>query len=312
MSRTGGDTATTWAELVRGSNSSRAGFWVAVFFVATGAIGLAIIVSAGAFDNHGAGFFWLVWLAGGIVLFAYNWRTAAAVTCARTYAAVRGFDTLVYARADHYPGMLFAQDRVRVLLGVRTRARRFVEIGNLQPVVNPGNRRPTGYIRMVLARHVPHIVLLARRNGPLIPFDLKGSQQLSLEGDFDSHFTLYAPAGYETDALYIFSPDVMDRFISHAQGFTCELVDDELYLYSRKPLDIGRGATLESLEPVLRPLAEKLGHQLELYADDRVTDPAAHPIAPEGRRLIGPVATTAGVVLFAVVMLLLRIYLLRR
>lgn len=300
-----------WAELLRGAKHSRIEFWLAVLFLLSGVIGLVAILSAGAFSNNGAGVFWIAWTLAGCYLFVRIWRRTIGVARARAYAQAHGLEPLIYRRADHYPGMLFTHDAARIIEGVRTLSRHFVEIGNFEHFQDPLQLRPFGYVRMSLPRHVPHIAVVARRDGPLLPFDMKRTQRLSLEGDFDRHFTLYAPARYETDALHIFSPDVMERFLADAPGFTCELVDDELYLYSRKPLDIGGRMTIERIEHLLRPLAAKLGHQLDLYADDRVPDDVAHPIAPGGRRLVGPVATAGAMIAVSVLLILVRIYLLR-
>ena len=46
----------------------------------------------------------------------------------------------------------------------------------------------------------------------------------TLEGDFDRHFTLYAPDGYGRDALYLLTPDLMSRLIDSARAFDVSLL----------------------------------------------------------------------------------------
>ncbi|MEO7546479.1 MAG: hypothetical protein ABIT21_09370 [Terrimesophilobacter sp.] len=76
---------------------------------------------------------------------------------------------------------------------------------------------------------VPNMILDAKSNNFLwtnLPQNFSRNQVLSLEGDFDKHFTLYCPKEYEHDALYVFTPDLMTRLIDHAAGYDVELVDD--------------------------------------------------------------------------------------
>ncbi len=50
--------------------------------------------------------------------------------------------------------------------------------------------------------------------------------ELELEGDFGKHFELHVPAGYERDALYVLTPDVMQVLIDEAADRRVEIVDD--------------------------------------------------------------------------------------
>lgn len=96
-----------------------------------------------------------------------------------------------------------------------------------------------GWIAVQLGRPLPHIVVRATGRGSrmlstaAVPDE---SQRLSLEGDFDRYFTLYCPAGYERDALYLFTPDVMATAVDDAGGWDIEIVDDVLLLV--RPRDV--------------------------------------------------------------------------
>lgn len=132
-----------------------------------------------------------------------------------------------------------------------------------------------GYVAMRLPIDLPHIVLDARGNNTLgrsnLPVQFAGRQQLGLEGDFDRHFTLYCPEGYEADALYLFTPDVMARFIDRAAELDVEIVDDHLFLYSRRELSTLDPETWTWLLSVIDALAQKT-EQWRRWRDTRLGD----------------------------------------
>ena len=51
-------------------------------------------------------------------------------------------------------------------------------------------------------------------------------QKLTLGGEFDDKFTLYAPSDYGRDAFQIFAPDLMALFIDRLGTFDVEIIDD--------------------------------------------------------------------------------------
>src|ERR1044071_8257923 len=122
---------------------------------------------------------------------------------------------------------------------VRGTRPRFVEFGNYQYTVQSGKNSTTyrwGYVAVKLDVPLPNIVLDALGNngfGSNLPASFQRAQRLSLEGDLDQHFTLYCPEGYEQDALYLFTPDIMARFIDHAAELDVEIVDDWMFLYAK-------------------------------------------------------------------------------
>lgn len=191
------------------------------------------------------------------------------------------------------PGSIFQRGSGRTAVDVlRGREPRFVEVGNYHYTVSNGKNQTTvrwGYIAIKLNVPLPHIVLDASGNNiSLGTFDR--DQHLSLEGDFDRYFRLYCPQGYERDALYLFTPDVMARFIDNAAVFDVEIIDDWLFLYSSgdmSTLDPGRWAWTFSL---LSALLDKLA-QWERWRDDRLL-PAADPGVPWGPGVTGAAAGT--------------------
>ncbi|MFU8947224.1 hypothetical protein ACLRGF_10890 [Mycetocola zhadangensis] len=92
-----------------------------------------------------------------------------------------------------------------------------------------------GICSIRLPSSLPHILLQSHSDRPALASAAPArSQVLSLEGDFDKHFTLYCPEGYEQDALYLFTPDVMAHLIDRVHGFDVEIIDDWMFLESSR------------------------------------------------------------------------------
>ena len=211
-------------------------------------------------------------------------------------------NNLTYTReieSPAYQGMFFTQGRDRSLdniIGSSTANPPF-EIGNLKYTVGTGKNQHSyrmGYMRIKLERNLPHIVLDATSNNAKIfgatisnlPDDYDKSQRMSLEGDFDSHFSLYAPKEYKRDALYIFTPDVMALMIDNVKGFDAEIIDDQLFIYSAYlPFKLTDAVLLERLFGIIHAIGAKTSNQTDYYSDEKVGDRAANVVAVEGRRL---------------------------
>nr|WP_201470580.1 hypothetical protein [Microbacterium hydrocarbonoxydans] len=176
------------------------------------------------------------------VIAVVSWRRAR-VTRYRLDAFARANGMSYEARvADpQLPGMVFGLGHSRVATDlVRGDRPRFVEFGNFQYTTGSGKNATThrwGYVAVKLDVPLPNIVLDAKGNngfGSNLPAAFQREQRLSLEGDFDRYFTLYCPTGYEQDALYLFTPDIMARFIDNAAELDVEIVDDWLFLYTQR------------------------------------------------------------------------------
>ena len=146
-------------------------------------------------------------------------------------------------------------------------------------------QRTYGYIAIQLERAVPQLVLDAKRNGDSIPMAIGGGQTLSLEGDFDQHFTLYAPRGYERDALYIMTPDLMALLIDETGDLDVEVVDDMLFVYATAPFDLRSEAVWQRIGRIRDIVGAKAIRQTDYYSDDRQEATATAPIGEQGRRL---------------------------
>lgn len=148
---------------------------------------------------------------------------------------------------------------------------------------------PTGYLAITLPRRMPHMILDARGNDPRFGSSLPRppvlDQHLSLEGDFDSHFRLFVPSGYERDALYVFTPDLMALMIDEAGDFDVELRDDRLFVYARGGFRLQDPATWTRFARIIAVVGAKALDRTDRYADDRTGDRGLDRVAPEGARL---------------------------
>lgn len=179
------------------------------------------------------------------------------------------------------PGMIFqVGDSRRSFSMLRGHSPRFVEFANYRYSTGSGKNRSThtwGYVAIKLDVPLPNIVLDAVGNNGLgtnLPLAFTRSQRLKLEGDFDRHFLLYCPDGYEADALYLFSPDIMARFIDHAAQLDVEIVDDWMFLYLTRPVSTTDADTWAWLFATVGALMTKFD-QWARWRDERL--PALSP-----------------------------------
>lgn len=104
-----------------------------------------------------------------------------------------------------------------------------VEFGEFVYVVQNA-RMIKSYIAVELPTALPNIVLDAISNQVFgvssVSRPPAPDQHLSLEGDFDQSFRLYCLDGQEADALYLFTPDVMQNLMDDVEAFDVEIVDN--------------------------------------------------------------------------------------
>jgi hypothetical protein len=146
-------------------------------------------------------------------------------------------------------------------------------------------------------------ILLQSEEGPRRPLHtsaaLRETQVLKLEGDFDRFFRLYCPEGYERDALYLFTPDVMARLVDHLRGLDVEIVDDWMFLITARDLITDRAERWEALAAAVDALDDRI-ERWGRWRDERIArgeavGPAGGPgagsrtgsasVAARGRRL---------------------------
>ena len=199
------------------------------------------------------------------------------------FAASNGLTFYPEAKNPPLPGLIFHQGSARTASEIlRGGQPRWVEFANYRYTTGSGKNSTThkwGYIAIRLNAPLPHIVLDAVGNNGLLGSNLPASfdkdQRLSLEGDFDRYFTLYCPAGYERDALYLFTPDIMARFIDNAAALDVEIVDDWLFLYARRDFSTLDPRMWAWLFSVVGAMLDKLA-QWERWRDERLIQPEQH------------------------------------
>lgn len=197
-----------------------------------------------------------------------------------------------------FSGMIFGIGHSRKLTNkLQSRAGASFEIANYRYSTGRGKQRQDfdyGYIMIQLDRNLPHMVLDSRSNdtrafgmtiASSLPVTFGKSQKLSLEGDFDSHFTLYAPTEYKRDALYVFSPDLMALFIDQSGSYDAEIVDDQLYIYSTTPFGMIEPSVMQRIFSIIDTVGAKTLTQTDRYADERVGNRVADVVAEPGQRL---------------------------
>lgn len=200
--------------------------------------------------------------------------------------------------AVRLPGLIFQQGGQRVVSEhIRSLDGREVEAGNYRYTTGSGKNRTThfwSYVAVRLDSPLPHMVLDATANdawGTNLPAAIAGAQRLQLEGDFDRTFRLFVPDGYETDALYVFTPDLMARLIDHAAQDDLEVVDDWLLAYRQGAADLAHPSFWWRLQEITTVVADRLADRGSRYRDDRV----AGNLRPAAAHLAGVAAPAAAI-----------------
>jgi len=218
-----------------------------------------------------------------------------------TFARANGLVFSPASAAPSYAGAIFGlgsnRQKLNSLFSVEGRS---IDMGNYRYVTKSGKSSTThnwGYLALRLDRKLPHMVLDSRANngifgGTNLPAFFAKNQVLSLEGDFNKHFTLYCPKQYERDALYVFTPDLMALLIDEAAPFDVEIVDDWMFVYSPKPFVSGDPHVYQRLFRIIDTVGAKTLSQTDRYADERIGDPAVNLVAPSGQRLKSGISVT--------------------
>lgn len=136
-----------------------------------------------------------------------------------------------------------------------------------------GDDMPSGYggttirgIDIELPKEFPHLYLDSQKGGGRrAQFVIDAAQRLSLEGDFDQSFQLYAPKGYETLALSIISPDVMRTIMDSACAYDVELYGSHLRLISDRRV-FKRAAREQQLMQVAELVLAEIDHRLNSWS----------------------------------------------
>jgi hypothetical protein len=147
------------------------------------------------------------------------------------------------------------------------------------------------FVRFDLPASVPHLVVTSNRSSAFSAAGLaiSSGRRLAASIEFDSSFTLYCPADYERDALYVFTPDLLALLIDTAPGCDLELGGDTAYLYFSREPQLWNESVAENLLTTVETLRDKLHRQTRHYQDGRVDEQTSTrglpPVALGGLRL---------------------------
>ena len=139
-------------------------------------------------------------------------------------------------------------------------------------------------VRIPLPSEAPRITLRSRRGGgalSVLPRRPTGRSRFRLEGDFSDVFDVSVPTGYETDALYVLTPDLMVILLDASADLDLEIVDSTLHVYF-PAVDLTDDAELHRFLTVIAALHDRFGRRTLLYRDE-----AAAPLDPEAYRRDG-------------------------
>jgi hypothetical protein len=112
---------------------------------------------------------------------------------------------------------------------------------------------------------------------------VNADQRVELGQPFDGHYRVYAPRGYGSDAFLVFPPHVMAALIDLPTTIGLEIVDQWLFCYSARGLDISEPDTWEVLHRIEDTVVDKIAIIANRYVDQH-TDPKAYPHGP--RRML--------------------------
>lgn len=241
---------------------------------------------------------------------------ARAKKLARLYkfAQLNGLQMIANRLDPGYTGMIFDDGHTRTIREALV-FNDGGEIGNYVYTTGSGKNQtyhPWSYVRIKLSRRLPHMVLDAKKNNLFfgkvsnLPDAFDRNQTLTLEGNFNDHFTLYAPKEYEHDALYVFTPDVMAAVIDAGQDYEMEVVDDMLMLYSQKHFDLTSEDQLQKVFAIINKIGGELRDQTDYYADERTANRQMNVVAEQGRRL--KTSATAGTIISFIIFVVLVIW----
>jgi hypothetical protein len=220
--------------------------------------------------------------------------------------------TFLTGEAKTHPGLTFSLGHSRRFNpGFAIDNKAHTNFGNYTWVTGSGRNSTThhqGFVSINLSRKLPHVVLDAQKNNRFanlsnLPVGLKSRQQISLEGDFDKHFTVYCPSDYGRDTLYWLTPELMALLIDKFADYDVEVVDNYVYLYPNGAFDLDQ-TTIENIVNLAEWLYQELQDNTHRYSDERVASFTANTVDKDGRRLKqrASAGTIIGAILFVLYM----------
>ena len=209
--------------------------------------GIAMLLSGLAF---GAFAYWLI--------HRYFRRTGSAELWWRLdrFARANGLVFAPWSPEPAFPSALFrAGVGAAAYSHVRREGQDFFNIGNLYyqtgKVGNETFDHRWGFVAIHLHETWPAMLLDAKANDRLgmngLPFDLAGTKPLGLSGPGADEFVLRGTPSDLPRAKKVFSPALIEAIASGAGTYDAHLVDDWLFIFSRREFDMADPALLAEL-----------------------------------------------------------------
>lgn len=182
-----------------------------------------------------------------------------------------------------------------------------LSLANYQYTISGGRSSQTiswGVMRAKLTRNLPNVILDATSNNTFgkfsnLPESFSGGQKFELEGDFNKYFSVLAPKGYQRDALYFLTPELMQALVEYGKDYDFEIVDDNLYIYKSGAFKFNK-EMLPHIVQTIKYFGWQFEDNVRRYNDDRVENAkVANVVSTDGRRLKHG-AGWVGVVLFVI------------
>lgn len=113
---------------------------------------------------------------------------------------------------------------------------------NMRPVRYRSGKDSPNFVmfttfELTFANRVPGLLFVSRKSNLFLGDEeiiSSGKQKLSLEGNFDQHFSVYCEPASQIIALQILTPDVMQTFIENEEEFNFEFIGDRVYIYATR------------------------------------------------------------------------------
>ncbi len=212
------------------------------------------------------------------------------------FAGENGLNYEAESANPTYPGLMFttASGFSIVYNHLTPQSGRFWDLGNLrfgQPgaedtaMSESGHR---GFLAVHLGGQLPHVMLDAKANDGIMGGmggQLSNHPTVRLEGDFNRHFTLYCPVGYERDALYILTPDLMADLLDETLTFDVELIGEWMFVYAMQPFDSMDPALYARLFRIIETVGQRAVRRSVNYRDDLDSSPQAAAAKQAGSRM---------------------------
>ncbi|MDO8594598.1 MAG: hypothetical protein Q7R93_03745 [bacterium] len=211
-------------------------------------------------------FFFIFFLAGGLLAWYALIRHKMQAQFWNEFAAARGWSYTPNKSIDGEKALLFREGENREALHAVTGTyhEQPFSIFEYTYTQGSGKSKTTYHYTIFEVRFsgvFPHFYLNNIASGDYIPFSEKlFLPKLSLPAEFEKQFVLYAPKQYEIEALEVFSPDILDFFLTEKWTYDFELTDSELII--SRPGHINSTAELESELQTVQRLTDRLAPKL--------------------------------------------------